>query len=62
MTRSRRSPERRSTFSICLECRTKIWCEKELRDLNASCDACGEPFLTPEELKEELLNRGGNDE
>jgi DNA-directed RNA polymerase subunit RPC12/RpoP len=45
---------------ICLGCRTKIWCEEP--NLNASCEDCGERFLDPEELKEELLSGGGHDD
>lgn len=55
-----KKPRRKKQVFICLGCRIKIWCEKP--DLNASCEDCGERFLTPEELKEELLSRGGDDE
>jgi hypothetical protein len=55
-----KKPRRKKHVFICLECRTRIWCEDP--DLNASCDDCGERFLTPEELREELLNRGGDND
>lgn len=44
---------------ICPGCRTRIWAEDE--NLEAECLGCGEKFLNPEELREELENRREND-
>jgi hypothetical protein len=55
-----KKPRAKKQVFICPGCRTRIWCEEA--DLSASCDDCGERFLTPDELKEELLGRGGSDD
>jgi len=43
---------------ICPECRTQITAEDEA--LDATCNVCGERFLNPDELKEEMEDRRDN--
>lgn len=50
-----KKPRRKKFRFICPGCRARIWAEVE--DLEAECLDCGERFLDPESLREELENR-----
>lgn len=53
-----KKPRPKKVKFTCPECRTKITADDE--GLDANCNDCGERFLNPDELKEELENRRDN--